>query len=68
MRLYKWMTQDSSDWTTYTMKSFILFQNNFCYDGHPPIRHTADSLIKFAELEGKQVDRFLNVYKNIYGS
>ena len=68
MRLYKWMTQDSSQWTAYTMKSFILFQNNFCYDGNPPIRHSAYSLIKFAELEGKQVDKFLKIYKNIYGS
>jgi len=66
MKPYKWMTQDSKYWSVYTMKSFIFFQNNYSYDGELPICHSAENLMRFAELEGKQASIFLRVYNNLY--
>jgi hypothetical protein len=63
---YKWMTQDSDQWTKATMESFIISQNNYSYDGQRPQRHSAEALANFAYLKGKQRDIFIKVYDKIY--
>ena len=60
------MTQDSKNWTTHTMKQFILAQNNYSYDGEACITHSAESLMSFAYIEGTQAPIFLKVYNKLY--
>lgn len=63
----KWMVTDANEWSTHTMKQFILFQNSYSYDGNEPIKHSANALIKFASMEDeKQIAKFIKVYAKLY--
>ena len=66
MKRYKWKTQLSSDWTVYTMRSFIVDQNTYSYDGEEPIVHSLDTLMKFADISGKKAEQFAKEYKKLY--
>ena len=62
----KWMTQNSEDWTPATMREFISFQYSYSYDGGSPMTHSAKSLASFADIEGKQLEKFIRVYNKMY--
>lgn len=62
----KWMTQDSSKWSTYVMKTYIQDQNGYSYDGNSPMRHSAERLANFVYLKGEQREKFIKVYNKMY--
>lgn len=64
----KWMTESSSKWTPKTMREFIQAQNNYSYDGGAPVKHSAEALARFADIEGSQLDKFKRVYDKLYAN
>ena len=62
-----WMDTEANDWDEETMKRFIWDQNNYSYDGEAPVKHSAESLIRFCDMNTKEkIGRFNEVYKRMY--
>jgi hypothetical protein len=66
MKQFKWMYQESNAWSSYTIRSFIIFQNTYSYDGEKPIVHSLENLIRFADISDKKVEQFTKQYKKLY--
>jgi hypothetical protein len=61
-----WTDVDPNKWTDDQIKDYIWDQNNYCYDGNPPIHHSADDLFRFAEPSEAMRERFNGIYDQMY--
>lgn len=62
-----WMDKEANEWNDEMIEEFIWFQNNYSYDGAPPVRHTAQALIRFSDMDApEKISRFNEIYNRMY--
>lgn len=64
-----WMDTEANEWSDEMMEDFIWSQNNYSYDGEPPVKHSAQALIRFSDMDApEKIGRFNEIYNRMYAT
>lgn len=69
MQNINWIDIEANYWGDDQMAEYIWFQNNYSYDGEPPMTHSAKQLIDFCDMENPiKISKFNEIYNMLYPS
>lgn len=64
-----WMDTESNEWSDEMMEDFIWSQNSYSYDGESPVKRSAETLIRFCDMDAPdKVGRFNEIYSGMYSA